>query len=254
MSPIALVREVTDSFVACVTRVPAVPPLDPALARAQHGGYRAALRAGGFEVVVLPGDEAHPDGCFIEDAAVVIGDAALITRSGHPSRRGETEPVAEALAGWFPVERIEDGSLDGGDVLQVGSTVFVGTGGRTDSVGASRLARLCSRMGKRLVEVEVGGALHLKSGVTALDDETVLWHPAACDRRAFDGVRVVEAEAGDPEAANVVRLVDGTILVAASHTRSAEQVSALGYGVALCDVAEFARADGGLTCLSIRLR
>lgn len=254
MQPIAFVREVTESFARCVTRAPAVPPLDLVLARRQHFGYRAALEAGGFEVVVVPGDEAHPDGCFIEDAAVVIGDTALITRSGHPSRRGEVGPVAEALAGHLTVEHLDDGTLDGGDVLQTGRTVFVGTGGRTDPAGARGLATLAAQAGKRLVVVTVRDALHLKSGVTAIDDETVLWHPAACDRRAFDGLRVVEVEGTDPEAANVVRLADGTILAGAGRDSVADQIAGLGYEVIACDTSEFARADGGLTCLSIRVR
>lgn len=253
MAPIALVRAVTESFARCVTRLPVVPPLDPEVARRQHLAYRAALESGGFEVGVVPGDEDHPDGCFIEDAAVVIGDVALITRLGHPSRRGEAGPVAGALAEWVEVERMDEGTLDGGDVLEVGSTVFVGTGGRTNDMGAGHLAALCRRVGKRFQEVEVGRALHLKSGVTALDDETVLWHPAACDRRAFDGLRVVEVAGADPEAANVVRLADATILVGEAHRLAAEQIADLGYPVVTCDTSEFARADGGLTCLSVRL-
>jgi dimethylargininase len=254
MPPIAFVREVTESFARCVTRVPAVPALDPRLARRQHARYRAALEEAGFEVIVVPGDEAHPDGCFVEDAAVVVGDVGLITRSGHPSRRGEVGPVADALAEHVFVEHLSDGTLDGGDVLQVGPVVFVGTGGRTDSLGARGLKALAERMGKRLVEVDVRGALHLKSGVTALDDETVLWHPAACDRAVFDGLRVVEVDGTDPEAANVVRLIDGVILAGAAHRAAAHQIAALGYEVVPCDTSEFARADGGLTCLSIRLR
>ncbi|MEX0826817.1 MAG: arginine deiminase family protein [Acidimicrobiia bacterium] len=254
MQPIAFLREVTESFARCVTRIPAVPPLDPGLARRQHRGYRDALEAGGYEVVVVPGDEAHPDGCFIEDAAAVIGDTALMARSGHPSRRGEVGPVAEALAGYFAVEHLDDGTLDGGDVLQMGRTVFVGTGGRTDPAGARRLATLAARAGKRLVEVTVRDALHLKSGVTAIDDDTVLWHPAACDRETFDGMRVVEVEGTDPEAANVVRLADGTILVGVGRDAVADQIVSLGYQVIACDTSEFARADGGLTCLSIRVR
>jgi len=252
--PVALVREVTDSFTRCVTHRPAVPRLDPALARSQHEGYRQALEDGGFDVRVVPGDEAHPDGCFIEDTAVVVGSEALIARPGHPSRRGEVEPVAAALADLLPVGRIAEGTLDGGDVLQVGSLVFVGVGRRTDASGAAALAEVCERQGRRVVVVPAGGPLHLKSAVSALDDETVLWHPSGASRAVFSGMRVVEAPGDDPEAANVVRLADGRILCADAHTGTAEAVSAAGFEVVTCDVSEFGRADGGLTCLSIRLR
>lgn len=250
----ALVREVTDSFASALTRNPPVPPLDPVLARFQHTAYREALSAGGFEVHVVPGDEAHPDGCFIEDAAVVIGSTALIARSGHPARRGETGPVAEALSEFVDVEHMEEGTLDGGDVLQVGGTVFVGVGRRTDAVGAGALAAVCRRAGRRLVTVPSAEPLHLKSAVTALDHETVLWHPAAGSREPFSGLRVVEAPGDDPEAANVVRLPDGRVLCAAGYESTADLISGLGYEVATCGVSEFRRADGGLTCLSLRVR
>ena len=250
--PVALVREVTDSFTRCVTRRPPVPPLDPAVARSQHEAYRRALAEGGFDIRVIPGDEAHPDGCFIEDAAVVVGSEALIARSGHPSRRGEAEPVAEALADLVGVVRLEEGTLDGGDVLQVGSVVYVGVGRRTDAAGAAALSAVCERQGRRVVRVPVGEPLHLKSAVSALDDETVLWHRSCGSREAFSGVRVVEVPGEDPEAANVLRLVDGRVLCA--HGMTADVAAAAGFEVARCDVSEFGRADGGLTCLSIRLR
>ena len=229
-----------------------LPPLDPARAQRQHEAYRLALEQGGFEVVVIAGDEAHPDGCFIEDAAVVIGEVALIARSGHPARRGEAEPVARALESHVEIVRLEDGTLDGGDVLQVGERVFIGVGRRTDSTGAGELAEICERAGKRPVQVPVGEPLHLKSAVTALDPETVLWHPSAGSRDSYAGLRVIEIGGDDPEAANVVRLPDGRVLC--SRPATADVASAAGFDVATCDVSEFRRADGGLTCLSIRLR
>lgn len=254
MPPLALVREVTDSFASALTRHAPVPPLDPERARRQHAAYRDALAAGGFAIRVVPGDETHPDGCFIEDSAVVIGATALISRSGHPSRRGEGGPVAGALSEYTEVEHMEAGTLDGGDVLQVGATVFVGVGRRTDAAGAEVLAAVCRREARRLVPVPAAEPLHLKSAVSALDGETVLWHPAAGSRDLFGGLRVVEASGDDPEAANVVRLPDGRVLCAAGHESTAAIISGLGYEVASCDVSEFRRADGGLSCLSIRLR
>jgi dimethylargininase len=252
--PFALVREVTDSFVRCVTSRPADPPLDPQLARQQHQSYREALVGGGFEIVVVAGDEAHPDGCFIEDAAVVVGDAALIARSGHPSRRGEEGPVSAALAGIVEIERLGEGTLDGGDVLQVGGRVFVGVGRRTDLTGATTLADLSRRQGRVPVLVDAADALHLKSAVTALDDETLLWHRAAGAPETFAPLRVVDVGGDDPEAANVVRLADGRILCASAQERTIEAVTRAGHTAVTIDVSEFGRADGGLTCLSIRVR
>lgn len=252
MRPVALVREVPDSFVSCVTSRPAVPPLDPVRAREQHAAYVAALQAGGFSVIVVPTAEAHPDCSFIEDAAVVVGRRALLTNPGHASRRGEGVGVEAVLSAWVAVEAMAAGTLDGGDVLQVGGRVFTGVSARSDAAGIEALAAFCAPL--EVVAVPVRDTLHLKSGVSALDDETVLWHPAACAREAFSGLRVIEVPGRDPEAANVVRLPDGSVLIGAHHSVAADIVTALGYPVRTVDTSEFARADGGVTCLSLRLR
>lgn len=253
--PIALVRSVTESFAHSVTERPPDPPLDAGLARAQHEAYVSRLEASGFAVREIPGDEAHPDGCFIEDGAVVMGDAALLAMPGHPRRRGEVTAVAEELRALVAVEEmVFPATLDGGDVLQVGSSVFVGVGRRTNLDGFRSLAAFSVARGRAPVAVPVGGALHLKSGATALDEQTVLAHRGAVDPAVFTGVRVVEAPGADPEAANVVRLADGSILAAEEYPDTADLLASLGYAVVTTDVSEFARADGGLTCLSIRLR
>ena len=250
--PLAVVRPVPDSFVSCVTTRPTVPPLDPELARQQHAGYVAALESGGFSVEAAPVDEGHPDSPFIEDTAVVMGTRALLTRPGHESRRDEVGPVGTMLSRWVAVVPMVEGTLDGGDVLQLGDRILVGASARTNSQGIAALTKFADPT--PVAAVPVRGTLHLKSGISALDAETVLWHPAACDRSHLQGLRVVEVPGDDPEAANVVRLADGAILIGAHHGVTAALVSAQGFEVRIVDVSEFARADGGLTCLSLRLR
>jgi dimethylargininase len=248
-------RRVPDSFVGCVTRRPPVPPLYPALARGQQEAYRACLEEGGFAVVMLAADEAYPDCAFVEDTAVVLEESALITRPGHPSRRGEVGPVAGALAALgLGLTRLEaPATLDGGDVLRVGRRLFVGESGRSNDAGRAALERFAAPLGFRVLPVPARGVLHLKSAATALDDETILAFPGAFPAAAFRDVRVVPVGGDDPEAANVVRLPDGNVLVAARLPASARAVAAAGFSPVACDVSEFARADGGLTCLSIRL-
>lgn len=234
---------------------PPVPPLDPGVASVQHAAYVECLQEHGFAVVVVDADERHPDGCFIEDTAVVIGDTALITHPGHPSRRGEVESVAAALEPFLGLERMTaPATLDGGDVLQIGGQIFVGVGSRTNQQGFEVLADFARRMGMTISPVQPEGVLHLKSAATALDDDTVLLHGGFVDPAVFEGFRVIQVEGTDPEAANVVRLGDGSILIGHGHDSTADLVAGLGYPVVRVDVSEFARADGGLTCLSIRIR
>jgi dimethylargininase len=253
--PLALVRGVPRSFTDAVTRMPVIPPLSADLASEQHASYVSALEEGGYSVVHVDSDESHPDCLFVEDAAVVIGDHALVTRSGHESRRGEGDAVVPVLDRHVGLHRVvSPATIDGGDVLVVGDRVFVGIGRRTNREGAAAVAAIAEPQGMVVTPVLVGSVLHLKSGLSAVDDRTVLWHPAACDRAALAGLRVVEVPGDDPEAANVVRLADGRILVGAHHPGIVPIVEDLGFDTLTVDVTEIARADGGLTCLSIRLR
>jgi len=253
--PLALVRGVARSFASAVTASPPEPPLSADLAAAQHAAYVAALEVGGYATVKIDTDEAFPDCCFIEDAAVVLGENALVTRPGHPSRRGEADGVAAILGGYVRLDHAAaPATIDGGDVMVLGSRVFVGLSRRTNVAGAEAIAAVAEPQGMFVDMIPVGSVLHLKSGLSGLDDSTVLWHRRACERDELTGLRVIEIEQDDPEAANVVRLADGRILVPEHHARTRAVVEAAGFDTVAVDVSEIARADGGLTCMSIRLR
>ena len=253
--PIAVLRAVPGSFAAALSSEHPASSIDVAAARVQHQAYRRALEDGGFSTLVLPADDDHPDCPFIEDTAVVIGDRALITRPGHPSRRGEAAVVAAALRTMVTVETMQaPATLDGGDVLQGAGRVLVGISGRTNRAGVAALAEFAAASGREVIPVNVRAGLHLKSAVTAISDAAVLAWTDGVDEGAFLEVEVVPVPGTAPGAANCVRLPDGRVLVSAAHPDAAAVLEAYGLGVVRVGVSEFAKADGGLTCLSIRLR
>jgi dimethylargininase len=251
--PTALVRRpgprLAEGLVTHVDRT----PVDLDLARAQWDAYAEALRDAGWEVLEVPPADDCPDAVFVEDALVVHGDLAVLTRSGAEERRGETtglEGVVRDLG--LRVERIEaPGTLDGGDVLRVGDTAYVGLGGRTNGAGVHQLATLLAGRGTRVQMVPVTRALHLKSACTALPDGTVVgWAPVVDDRAAFPRYEDVPEEGG----AHVVVLDGDHLLMAASAPATAESFRTRGYRVTTVDISEFERLEGCVTCLSVRLR
>ncbi|RMD69053.1 MAG: hypothetical protein D6818_10760, partial [Bacteroidetes bacterium] len=173
----ALVRRPGPNFAEGLSSAALGPP-DYEQALRQHEAYCAALRRAGLELIVLEADPRFPDGCFVEDVAVVTDHTAVITRPGAPSRRGEQHAVAEVLAAFRQIARIEPpGTLEGGDVLQVGDTFFIGLSGRTNEHGARQLAEILEGEGYRTRLVPVQGVLHLKTGLTALDADHFLGTP-----------------------------------------------------------------------------
>jgi dimethylargininase len=223
--------------------------IDTALALRQWQSYVDALVAAGWRVVeVEPADDC-PDAVFVEDPVVVYGKVAVLARSGAPERRNETAGVAEALTGYDLRSIEEPGTLDGGDVLKVGDTVYVGRGGRTNDDGIRQLAAHFA--GATVVPVPVTRVLHLKSAVTALPDGMVIGYPPLVDDPAiFPEFLAVPEEAG----AHVVVLDDTTVLMAAGAPRTAALLERRGLTPVVVDISEFEKLEGCVTCLSVRLR
>ncbi|WP_223778067.1 dimethylargininase [Streptomyces sp. 135] len=232
-------------------------PVDVELALRQWEAYVGALDAHGWETLeVEPADDC-PDSVFVEDAVAVFRNVALITRPGAEPRRGETPGVEEAVArlgcsvNWI----WEPGTLEGGDVLKIGDTLYVGRGGRTNAEGVRQLRAAFEPLGARVVTVPLATPfseiLHLKSAVTALPDGTVIgYEPLVGSPSLFPRFLPVPEEPG----AHVVLLGGGKLLMAASAPKSAELLADLGFDPVLVDISEFEKLEGCVTCLSVRLR
>ena len=139
------------------------------------------------------------------------------------------------------------GTLDGGDVLQVGHTVYVGLGERTNADGIRQLGELLDPLGRTVVAVPLGEVLHLKSAVTALPDGTLLGLPDLLGDGPPPGIRVPPEETG----AHVVPLGGEAVLIAASAPRTVDLVAGLGFRPVPVDIAEFEKLEGCVTCLSV---
>lgn len=240
--------------------------IDVGLALDQWEAYVGTLRAHGWETVEVDPADDCPDAVFVEDTVVMYRNVALITRPVAPSRRGETFGVEEAVAGlgcsvhwiWEPA------TLEGGDVLKVDDTLYVGRGGRTNAAGVQQLRAAFEPLGARVVAVPLSEVLHLKSAVTALPDGTVIGHLPAADRPGVTSAAapvqplmslfprflpVPEASGG-----HVVLLGGGKLLMAASAPKTAELLADLGHEPVLVDISEFEKLEGCVTCLSVRVR
>ena len=227
--------------------------IDVELATQQWRGYVDALKCHGWETIDVPAADDCPDAVFIEDTVVMFGALAVISHPGAPSRQPETAAVGDTIGRLgYEIARIEPpGTLDGGDVLKVGNTVYVGLGGRTNESGIAQLAGHLEPRGATLVPVPVTKVLHLKSAVTALPDGTIVgWPSAVDDPGVFPTFLATPEESG----AHVVLLGDNRLLMAADCPLSAAMYRAMGYQPVEVDIGEFQKLEGCVTCLSVRLR
>ena len=249
--PLALTRPVPSAIRHCELTHIDRAIIDVDAARRQHGQYEETLRRLGCTIERIEPTDNLPDSVFVEDTAVVLDEIAVITRPGAASRRPETVAVERALARYRPIHRLtEPATMDGGDVLQVGRTLFVGISGRTNEAGAKQLGAAVAPFGYTVECVRVHGCLHLKSAATAVADDVLVCNAAWVDARAFHGCDVLPVDPSEPFAANVLR-VGGPVVCAEAHPRTADMLRARGYEVHAVDASELAKAEGGVTCCSV---
>lgn len=230
--------------------------IDTNLAKKQWQGYVDALEKNGWPTKTIPPLDSAPDAVFIEDAFVMFGpNLAVITSPGAEPRKPETEGIEEILkTNGIEARRLEKGTLDGGDVLKIGNTVYVGQGGRTSKEGIESLQKVLPD--HKVVAVPLTKVLHLKSAVTALPDGTVIgYEPLVDDVSVFEKFKAVPEEGGS----HVVLLGPNSegkqrVLMASSAPKSAQIFRDLGLDVITVDISEFEKLEGCVTCLSVRVR
>lgn len=221
----------------------------------EHAAYVRALENAGVAVEILPALDAYPDSIFVEDTALVCTGAAIVLRPGAPTRRGEAPEMAPVLARRFDrVLRLEEGFVDGGDVLTTPRGVFIGQSARTDARGAQALTSLLAEIGLRGIAVATPrDVLHFKSDCALLDEETIFATARLAATGVFEGFRVVLAPEGEEAAANAVRVND-RVLISSAFPRTAESLAFLGFKIVPLATREIAKIDAGLSCLSLRWR
>ncbi|MGB8861899.1 MAG: dimethylargininase [Ilumatobacteraceae bacterium] len=253
MTSFALVRRpsprLADGLVTHIDR----SPVDVALAQRQWVDYVAALESCGWTTLEVPAAPGLPDSAFVEDTMVVFRDVAVLARPGADERKPEVAAAAATVEqfgyGLVPIEA--PGTLDGGDVLKVGNTIYVGRGGRTNTAGIAQVAAAFQPLGANVVTVPLTKVLHLKSAVTALPDGTIIgWEPAIDDISVFPRFLGMPEESG----AHVVLLGDDKVLMSADCPRSAVLLKSAGLEPVIVDISEYIKLEGCVTCLSVRLR
>ncbi len=251
---IAITREVSRAIEHCELTYLDRAPIDLSRARAQHEQYRQALRGLGLEVVSLPEEPDLPDSVFVEDAAIVLDEVAVLTNPGASSRKPEVDSVAHALAPHRQLLRVAPpATLDGGDVLTVGKVIFVGLTLRSNAAAVEQLRSLLNPFGYAVFGVPVTNCLHLKTGVTQAAEKTLLINPNFIDKKYFPGYDFIEVDESEPHAGNAL-LIGETILFPAAFPKTRERLKRLGRPIVTLEADELAKAEGGVTCCSLIVR
>jgi dimethylargininase len=247
----AIIREVSPSISKCELSFRARKRIDVEKAVAQHKAYQRCLEQLGARIVCLPAKPDLPDSVFVEDAAVILDEIAVITRMGAPSRRPESPTLAEAVARYRPIELLtEPATLDGGDVLRIGSRLFVGETRRTNREGINQLREILRPHGYTVEPVEVKNCLHLKSACSYIGNNRLLINRSCVDENPFHEFELVEVPQEEPAAANAL-LVNDVVIIPTAFPKARAVLEGLALKVVALDVSELQKAAAGVTCCSL---
>ena len=247
----AITRAVSPAIVKCELTFVERQPIDLLKACEQHRAYEQLLERIGARVHSLPAEPDLPDSMFVEDPAIVLDELAVIFPLGTESRRPEAASLAKALIPFRKLAYITaPGIIEGGDVLRIGRTLYVGLTKRTNPEGIRQLAAIVGPHNYKVIAVPVSGCLHLKSAVTYLGRNYLLANIAWFDSTFFDRYEWVDVAPEEPHAANALALGD-TVIFPASFPQTRARIESSGFHVTPLDISELQKAESGLTCSSL---
>jgi dimethylargininase len=251
MPLMAITRPVSRSINNCALSFQARQPIDVAKATAQHKAYQECLRALGVEVVSLPAAPDLPDAVFVEDPAVIVDEVAIITIMGAPSRRPEANSLAVALSRYRPIKHLTaPATLEGGDVIRIGRSVFVGLSQRTNEEGFRQLRDILRTYDYQVHPVDVRGCLHLKSACSYIGNNSILINRSLVDPKSFQGFELIEVADEERGGANAL-LVRDVVIIPASFPKTRALLEQRGFCVRAIDLSELQKAEAGVTCTSL---
>ncbi len=254
MSLTAITRDVSSSINDCELSFQGRLPIDVAKAISQHEAYRSCLADLGVQVISLPAEPGLPDAVFVEDPVVVTEEVAVISNMGAPSRRPEAASLAEALSRHRPLKFLTaPATLDGGDVLRVGRSVFIGLSRRTNREGIEQLSDLLGFHDYRVESIEVRGCLHLKSACSYIGNGTVLVNRSWIEAERLRQFELLDVFGEEPAAGNAL-MINNVVIMPASFPKTRRLLEDRGFRVRAIDVSELQKAEAGVTCCSLIFR
>lgn len=254
----AVVREVSSNFDQALSSYFGTHKPDAGPARVAHADYVTALQEQGVEVLMLPGLSDHPDCTFVEDTAVVVGDAVVIPFMGHPSREGEQVAVREALGEHLEVIEMPEGTtLDGGDVISFDDRFLVGRSTRTNDAAVAFFEEVVKSRGFDVMVFDIpASTLHLTTVCSSPKPGVLIAAEGHLTPEQFaplveQGVELLWVPNEESYAANVIGFENGNVIISADYPETKRVLEGAGFTTRSVDMAHIRAADGSLTCCSI---
>lgn len=243
----AIVREISDSYLSCISGHPHHSSLNLKRAREQHRSYKNTLEELGLELIVLQKENEYPDACFVEDNVIIYQDKAFINRMGATSRRGEERSVYEILKQYKTVKHASSpATIEGGDVIHLNTKLICGLSSRTNAEGIKQASEWLDIQ----IDTILGDFVHLKSYVTYLGSNVMISTKQFIDHPLLSDFDLIEVPADERYAANTLTIGE-TVILPVGNPKLNEMIIDRGFETIQLKTDQFELCEGALTCLSI---
>ena len=219
----------------------------------EHSNYIKAIKEAGLQIKLLEALEEYPDSIFVEDPALTYKSNVIILNPFDPSRNGEKNIIENEIKDFFDnILFVEDGFVEGGDILNINNHFIIGLSNRTNQLGAENLSTILKGL-DATVEIckTPDDILHFKSECSVMDDDTILVSNKMAQLNYLkSNYQLIELPLGEEGAANSLRINDKLLLP--DGFEKAEEILSKKYTIIKVKVDEIAKVDAGLSCMSLR--
>ena len=219
----------------------------------EHSNYINAIKEAGLQIQLLESLEEYPDSIFVEDPALTYKSNVIILNPFDPSRNGEKNIIENEIKDLFDnILFVEDGFVEGGDILNINNHFIIGLSNRTNQLGAENLSKILQSLGATVEICKTpDDILHFKSECSIIDDGTILVSNKMAQLNYLrSNYHLIELPLGEEGAANSLRINDKLLLP--DGFEKAEEMLSKKYSIIKVKVDEIAKVDAGLSCMSLR--
>ena len=181
----------------------------------EHTNYVKSIKEAGLKINLLEPLEEYPDSIFVEDPALTYKSNIIILNPFDPSRNGEKDIIKNEIKDFFDnIFFVEDGFVEGGDILNISNHFIIGLSDRTNKLGADKLSNILKRLGATVEICKTPkDILHFKSECSVLDNDTILVSNKMAKLDYLQSnYNLIELPIGEEGAANSLRINDKLLL------------------------------------------
>lgn len=223
----------------------------------QHAQFVQALKVNGVDVILLPPAKKYPEQVFTRDIGFTLGQIIFVADMAVPLRSGEEEIFKNWLKGEeLSYYNIIGDSIEGGDVIIDGDTIYIGISNRTNEAAINHIKGLLPAFTVIPVQFQPQ-YLHLDCVFNVISPTEAIIFPGVINiqeekllRSRYDLI-YVSAEEQFSLATNVLSIGNKKIFSLPVNKGVNGELRKRGYDVIEVDITEIIKSGGSFRCCTL---